>query len=185
VQHWGAKFGRLVVKSFPSGTLTIPQLRGYLDYLELAHKFIPNVLIVDYPFLLKHDSDNLRTSFGKSMVDLRGLADERNLALVAPTQSNRPGIGAKRVGSTNASEDISTVFTADTVLSYSQTRAEKDLGLARLSVEHARDTETGSYILLAQSYHTGQYVLESASLNSSYWERLKEITGEDAIGEES
>lgn len=178
VKHWGARFERLVIKSFPSGTLTVSQLRGYLDYLEMAHKFIPNILIVDYPDLMRQDSDNLRVSLGRTFVDLRGLADERNLALVAPTQSNRSGIGAKRVSSGNTSEDISKVFTADTVLSYSQTDAEKQLGLARLTVEHARDTETGTCVLLAQSYVTGQYVLESATLNNSYWDRLKEITGE-------
>ena len=183
MQHWGARFGRLVIKHFPSGTLTYSALRGYLDYLELVHKFIPDVLIVDYPFLMRLDSNNLRISFGKMLVDLRGLADERNLALVAPTQSNRVGIGAKRVSSTNASEDISTVFTADTVLSYSQTEAEKKLGLARLSVEHARDTETGAMILLSQSYTTGQFVVQSASMSNNYWERLKEVTGDSSAGD--
>lgn len=182
ISHWGGRFERLVIKGFPSGTLTVNHLRGYLDYLELAHKFIPNVLIVDYPDLMKQQTDNLRGSLNATFVELRGLADERNLALVAPTQSNRSGIGAKRVGSANVSEDISKVFTADTVLSYSQTDAEKRLGLARLSVEHARDTETGATLLLTQSYSTGQYVVESAQLQSAYWERLKEVTGDDNIG---
>lgn len=180
INHWGARFKRLVIKSFPSGSLTMSQLRGYLDYLELVHKFIPDVLIIDYPDLMKTDADNLRISTGRMFVDLRGLGDERNMAVVAPTQSNRAGIGAKRVSSASASEDISKVFTADTVLSYSQTEPEKLLGLARLSVEHARDTETGMQLLLTQSYTTGQYVLESSFLSgSSYWERLKELTGED------
>lgn len=181
IKHWGARFGRLVIKGFPSGTLTMNQLRGYLDYLELTHKFIPTMLIVDYPDLMRQDSDNLRASLSKTFVELRGLADERNLALVVPTQSNRAGIGAKRVSSTNVSEDIGKVFTADTVVSYMQTDAEKRLGLARLMVEHARDTETGAYVLISQSYATGQYVTDSASLQSVYWDRLKEITGEEGL----
>lgn len=181
IRHWGSRFDRLVVKHFPSGTLTLSQLRGYLDYLEITEKFIPNMLIVDYPFLMKMDADNLRIAFGQLVVGLRGLADERNLALVAPTQSNRAGIGAKRVGSTNAMEDISTVFTADTVLSYSRTEAEEKLGLARLRVEHAREAETGVEILLTQAYGIGQYIADSTVLSGTvYWDQLKELTGEDS-----
>lgn len=179
VKRWGARFDRLMIKSFPSGTLTMAQLRGYLDYLELTHKFIPNILLVDYPRLMRQDADNLRITLGQTVVDLRGLADERNMALVAPSQSNREGIGARRVSSKNASEDITSVFTADTVLSYSQTEAEQKLGLARLQVEHARDEATGTQLLLSQSYATGQYFVDSTMLSSMYWESLKELSGED------
>lgn len=183
VKRWGARFDRLIVKSFPSGTLTMNQLKGYLDFLELTQKFVPNVLIVDYPRLMKQDVNNLRMTLGQTVVDLRGLADERNMAVVVPSQSNREGLGARRVSSRNAAEDISTVFTADTVLSYSQTEAEKKLSLARLTVEHARDEETGLQILLSQSYTTGQYIADSTNLTSMYWESLRDLTGDDpAVG---
>ena len=184
VSSWGTRFKRLVIKEYPSGTLTIDALRGYLDYLELVEKFIPNVLIVDYGDLFAIKSTDYRLALGRIFVDLRGLASERNLAVVVPTQSGRSSIGAKRVNSANVTEDISKVFTADLVLAYSQTNAEEKLGLARLSVEHARNAPKGSVILLSQSYSTGQYVLESAALTSNaYWEKLKEVTGDDAGSE--
>lgn len=179
VQRWGARFDRLIVKSFPSGTLTMSQLRGYLDFLELTQKFVPNLLIVDYPRLMKQDASNLRITYGQTVVDLRGLADERNMAVVAPAQLNREGMGARKARSTNASEDISTIFTADTVLSYSQTEAEKSRNLGRLTVEHARDEEAGLEILLSQSYAVGQYVVDSTIVNSMYWEILKDLSGDD------
>lgn len=181
--RWGARFGRLVVKHFPANTLTMSQLRGYLDHLELVEKFIPNVLIVDYPRLMRMDPDNLRIILGQVVVDLRGLADERNLSVVIPGQSNRAGIGARRVRSTNASEDISTVFTADTVLSYSRTDAEERLGLARLSFEHGREAQTGLQVLLTQNYAMGQYIADSAYLSGAYWEALKDLTGEEPTPE--
>lgn len=179
VRHWSSRFERLMIKSFPSSTLTMSQLRGYLDYLDTTHKFVPNVLIVDYPRLMKQDAANLRLTLGQTVVDLRGLCEERNMAGVIPGQVNREGLGAKRVASRNAGEDISMVFTADNVLSYSQTEAEKKLGLARLIVEHARDEATGLQILLSQSYTTGQYFADSTSLSSMYWEQLKELSGDD------
>lgn len=184
VQHWGTRFRRLVIKHFSSGTLTMSQLRGYLDYLEMVHKFIPNVLILDYPRLMKMSADNLRIVLGQTVVDLRGLAEERNMGLVVPTQSNRVGFGAKKVSSANASEDISTVFTADNVLSYMQTEGEKKFGLARLVVDHARDDESGTSVLLTQNYALGQYVADSTlMLGGMYWQALKDLTGDDDAGD--
>lgn len=179
VKNWGARFGRLVIADFPSGTLTINQLRSYLDFLETVHKFIPNVLIIDYPDLFKLDTRDLRISLGRVFVDLRGLAGERNLALLTPTQSGRDSIGAKRVSSKNVTEDISKVFTADTVLTYSQTVEEHKLGLGRLIVEHARNAPKGSQILLSQAYGIGQYVTQSAAMNNAYWEKLEAATGKE------
>jgi hypothetical protein len=180
VQHWGTRLNKLVIKEFPSGTLTINHLRGYLDYLELVQKFIPNVLIIDYPDLMKIGSNDYRLALGQTFVDLRGLAVERNMALITPTQSGRLSIGAKRVDSKDVTEDISKVFTADTVLTYSQTDAEAARCLGRILVNHARNAPKGMQVLLAQSYATGQYVLQSASLNNKYWEKLRELAGEDA-----
>lgn len=177
INQWGTRLGRLVVREFPSGTLTIPALRGYLDYLDAAHKFVPHVLIVDYPDLMALDRRNFRLDLGRLYVELRGLAQERNLALVAPTQGNRESLGASKVSAGMTSEDISKVFTADTVLTYSRTAAEERLGLARLHVDYARTAARGQTILLAQSYATGQYALQSALMRKVYWDRLDEVQG--------
>jgi hypothetical protein len=179
VAHWGTRFNRLVIKEFPSGSLTMKQLTGYLDYLELVHQFVPNVLIIDYPDLFSIPIKDLRLALGRVFVDLRGLAGERNMALLAPTQGGRASIGAKRVSSTNVSEDISKVFTADIVLAYSQTTAEARLGLGRISVEHARNAPKGAVVLLSQAYTIGQFCLEAVPLSSMYWERLEAVGGTD------
>jgi hypothetical protein len=181
---WGIKLRRLIVQDFPSGQLTIAKLEHYLDYLELQHKFIPTVVIVDYPALMKLDPRNIRTDLGRTVVELRGLAVARNFALVAPHQGHRAAMRAKRVRSDMASEDITVVNTADNVLAQSRTEAEKRMGLARLSVEHARNTESGSEILITQSYPTGQYVLKSAWLNAAYWKQLEAETGQGEEVEE-
>ena len=179
---WGTRLGRLVVKSFPSGSLTMQNLEGYLDYLEMQHKFIPNGLIVDYPDLMAQDVKNLRMTLGRTFVDLRGLLSARNMWGYAPTQGTRSTIGAAKVTSNMVAEDITKVNTADNVFTYSQTAAEKRHGLARLFVAHARNGRDGDTIIIAQSYHTGQYVLQSALMQKAYWDRLKEVSGDE--GEE-
>jgi len=179
IQPWGTRFGRLVIKAFPSGSLTMNQLEGYLDYLEMSHKFIPQVLIVDYPDLMAQDKNNLRISIGRTFVDLRGLFAERNLAGFTPTQGNRSSLNAKRVTGAMVAEDASKLMTADNSLTYSQTEAEKLRGLARLRVEYARNGESGATIIITQSYATGQYVLQSARMQQAYWDRMNEVAGDD------
>lgn len=180
----GLRLGAILVKRFPTGQLSIAQLTTYLDYLETVEKFIPTIMIIDYPDLMKIDPRNQRLELGRIFVDLRGLAVERNLAVIAPTQGGRASIGAKRVKSNMVSEDISKVFTADNTLIYSRTKAEELRGLARLNVAHARNTEGGHEIVITQSYATGQYVLDSALMSSAYWEQLKLMDADEEGDEE-
>lgn len=178
LKPWGTRLGRLVVKYFPSGSLTMTQLEGYLDYLEAQHKFVPTLLIVDYPDLMAQDTKDLRISLGRTFVNLRGIAGDRNMALFTPTQGGRQIIGAKRTRSKDVSEDISKVFTADTTITYQRTEAEQRVGLARLSVEHSRGTSDGISVIITQAYTTGQWVLQSSLMQEAYWNRMREITGE-------
>lgn len=178
-QAWGTRLGGIVVKRYPSGSLTIPQLVAHLDFLELSQKFVPQVLIVDYPDLMRIDSSNYRHSLGQIYVELRGIAVERNMALVVPTQGTRSTLHAKIVRSSDVSEDKRKVDTADIVLTYSQTPGEKRLGVARIHVEHARKAKSDFSVLISQSYDTGQYVIDSANMDPIYPDLLKAKVGRE------
>lgn len=183
IKPWGAQFGRLVVRDYPSGSLTIPIMTNYLDFLEQAHGFIPTVLIVDSPDKFKIPLAEFRLGTRRVYEDLRGLASSRNLAIMATTQGNRESIGARQVRSTNVAEDIGKVQEADNVLTFSRTEAEERFGLGRLSVQHARNTEGGAMVLLAQNYALGQYVTDSTYLDPDYWKRLREKSGDPNVAE--
>jgi energy-coupling factor transporter ATP-binding protein EcfA2 len=173
MKWWGLRLGNLVIEQYPSGRLTVRQVESWLDFLESNHNFIPNVLIIDYPRLMRMSADNLRIDIGQTFVELRGIAVSRNLALVCPHQGNRSTIGARRTRSKEAGEDISVIQTADTTVSMSRTDAEEALGLARLSVEHSRNTPGGIEIVITQSYATGQFIRESAKMTREYWDEFK------------
>jgi replicative DNA helicase len=157
----------LIIKEFPTGVLTLPQLEAYLDGLERFHKITPDVLIIDYPDLMDIDMANMRTSLGSLTKKLRGLASERNLALIIASQSNRESVRAKMVDGTHAAEDFSKIGTADTVLTYTQTPAEKKLGLARIFVEKSRSEEGRFVSLITQAYAIGQFALDSCSMGDA------------------
>lgn len=163
----------LIIKQFPTGALTVTMLKAYLDGLERFQKFVPDVVIIDYPDLMKLDSDNLRISTGQIYKDLRGIAVERNLAMVVASQGNREAATAKMVTDSMIAEDYSKIATSDNVLTYTQTEEEKKLGLARLYVANGRNDEDKFVVLVSQSYAIGQFCLSSTYMHSDYWDRLK------------
>jgi hypothetical protein len=174
----------LIVKSFPTGQLTIPQLKAYLDSLERLHKFVPEVLIVDYPDLFDLGGNDVRTDTSRIFKELRGIAVERNLALVTATQGNRGAALARTTRDTDVAEDYSKIATADVVVTYSQTPDEKRLGLARLFVANARTDVDKFTVLITQSYPMGQFALDSMPMLSDYWNRVEQQSGkrDDADG---
>lgn len=169
---------RLYVKEFPTSSLTVPDLRNYLDTLEQIQHVVPDVLVLDYADLMRLDSANLRLDTGVLYRELRGLAMERGIALVTASQSNRSSSGAKWVREDMVSEDWSKIATADCVLTYSQTSEERKLNLARIFVGAARSEEDKWALLVSQSYATGQFALDSVRLDGDvYWRMVQERTG--------
>lgn len=166
-------FPDVVIKEFPTGSLTVSHLTLYLDQLEREQNFKPDCLILDYADLMYLNADSLRLDTGRLYRELRGLAVSRNMSIVTATQGNRESEDAKLVTSTNVAEDWSKIGTADVVLTYSQTPEERRLGLARIFVQKARDAGDRFIVLISQAYPIGQFVLDSTMMNSDLAQELK------------
>ena len=176
LDRFGLRLNRIMIKDFPTGQLTIPALESYLDGLELQQGFIPDLIMVDYPLLMKFDHKHQREMLGQIVKELRGIAVQRNLAMVIVGQSSKKGAGATQVDDTHIAEDWSQIGTADVILTYSQTEQEKQLGLARIYVADAREEEDRFTVLVAQSYATGQFCRASVRMHKQYWNVLDERT---------
>ena len=168
----------LYIKEFPTGSLTINGLRAFLDTLE-SSGFIPDLLLVDYADIMKLPGDqNYRIALGQIYKELRGIAVERNIAVVTVSQSNRAGKKAKKIAEDNVAEDWSKVATTDTIITYNQTDAEASLGLARLYVSNTRVGEQDRFVVLVtQAYRIGQFCLDSAMLPHTYDSHLEALLG--------
>jgi len=175
---FGKQF-KILVKQFPTGQLTIQGLKVYLDTLERSHSFVADLLIVDYADLMKIDSSNVRADTGRIYKDLRGIAVERNIAVVTASQSNRAALDAKIITDAHFAEDYSKAAIADMVMSYNQTQHERRLGLARLFVALGRNDEDKFSILISQSYAMGQFCIDSVFMKEAYWEQIDESEPED------
>lgn len=168
------------IKDFPTGQLTVPQLCAYLDNLHQQENFTPDLLIVDYPDLMKVPNGEYRLELDRIYKDLRGIAVERNLALVVVSQAHRTAAKAKFVGGHNVAEAYSKIAHADIAITYSQNEeTEEPLGLARLKVTAGRNDEAIS-VLVSQQYAIGGFALESYLMHKSYWKVLPEAIDVEA-----
>jgi replicative DNA helicase len=177
------------IKEFPTGQLTVNQLRAYLDMMEGRYSFIPDLLLLDYPDIMAVDAKNQRNDTARIYRELRGIAGERNNALAAVTQANREAERARKalIQGKNLSEDYSKFGTADSILTYNQTDEEYEMGLARLfNLKNRGDTKNHT-LLLSQCYGVGQFHMDSVRMSNSdskYWQLVGEQDGEDGMDEE-
>lgn len=174
-----SKRAPLIIKQFPTHGLTIDQLEAYLDGLERFQGITPDCLIIDYPHLMKHDAKNKRIELGQIMEQIRGIGVARNCATVAVSQGNRESETATTVTGSMAAEDISVLATADVLFTYSRTKAEESLGLARISAEKARNDRDHFSVLISQAYAMGQFCLDSTLLQADYWDVIEPQGNED------
>lgn len=180
MQDLGTRLNHLHIKSFPTSRLTTAQLSAYMDNLEASDGFVPDVLILDYPKLMRLDRrQELRIGLGLQMEELRGICGERNICGFFPLQGTRETEDVKLITGKHIGEDYSLGQTLDTLITYNQTKAEKELGLARLYVDKARSDEDGFTVLITQDYETGQFCKQSAFMPNTYWSLLKSQNGED------
>lgn len=174
-KNFGDKFKRILIKQFPTNQLSTDGLHAFLEMLEQEENFIPDLLIVDYADLMKIDAANLRIDTGRVYKDLRGVAVEKNIAVCTASQSNRLGEDARILTMKHFAEDYSKAGISDNIISYNQTKDEKDMGLARLFVVKARDERSGQTALITQAYSSGQFAIDSIRFPSpqKYWEEIE------------
>lgn len=169
-----------IIKEFPTGQLTIPQLKAYMESLQYHYNFFPDVVLVDYADLMAIDTKNLRIDTGRLCKELRGLAVEYNLAMVTASQANRVGDGVKLLTRNHLAEDYSKVAIADNLITLNQTPEEYQMNLMRMYVDKGRNDRHGDQILLAQNYDMGQFCLDSVRINQDYWPMMEDYAQEFA-----
>jgi len=161
--------GNIRVKSFPQNTMTTERLKGYLDSTAMHSGFVPDLLILDYADLFKKRADDIRGSLRLIYEDLKGLSQERNMAVATVTQSNRSGVNSKVITEDQIGEDFSKVQTADSLITLMATDEEHSVGFARLVVAKIRGGRGRFQIGITQNYALSQFCLSSCE-----WDDLME-----------
>jgi len=171
---------RLLMKQFPTGSLTIAQLTAYLDQLARNENFRPDLIVLDSINRMSINSDKIRTDLGQLAIKLRGVAVARNIAIVTTTHSNRAGDSAKVVsGAMHVGEDYSLTGTADTVCTISRTKQEREAGRARIFVDAARNAEDKWLAMVSQNFMTGQFAIDSVYMAKHVEQEVERLDAEN------
>lgn len=160
----------LVIKRFPTGSLDVDGLERYLEQLMVIDRFVPDLVIVDYPDLMKISADKFRLNLGGIYKDLRGLAVERNFALGAASQSNRGSVDKMTITEGDVGEDFSKIAISDVVFSYNQTPEERSQNMARIFVVAARNDRDKFDVKITQAYEVGQFCLSAEVIPAAEYE---------------
>ena len=178
VKEWRNKLANLWIRRFPSGKLSFEMLEQDLDELRIAEKFEPDMLLVDMPQLMRlprREKDY--SALDELFTNLRGLGVERNCAVVAPQQGNRKSNAASNVQAQHGSGSFGVFGIADNLITYSQTAAEEEHGLARLYSQKVRNDKARMTLLITQHYESGQFCMDSHLMTSKLRGIVKDYVG--------
>lgn len=133
--------GRLIIRKYPMGQCDMYQLESYLDYLEVYERFVPDVIINDYPDIMKPMDPRkiTRDQINETYIYHKRIADERSALVVVFSQAGRAAIRAKRLTMKDFAEDIRKLANVDTALALCQTDLQAEASLATMFVVAARD----------------------------------------------
>jgi len=115
--------GNFFISAYPTKGLTLSQLNGIIKQFEMLHGKL-DLLVLDAAENLRTRGNDLRAETVDLYQRLRGLAGENQIAIWTCSQANRIGMQAYRVRDIHAAESIDKIFTADLVISISQTEEE-------------------------------------------------------------
>ena len=143
--------GDLIIHEYPSGTFSPKQLRALLDRYESKGKKF-DLVVVDYADIMAPNfrfNDVIENS--KSVyVDLRAIAQEKDVAMLTATQTNREGFKATVAKAEHVAEDFNKVRTVDLMISINITDEERSKGEARLYFAASRNQESGFTLFIKQ-----------------------------------
>jgi hypothetical protein len=165
-KEYEAKLRNLWIREFPANRLTFDDLEADLDELELTHHVVPDMVMIDYPQMMRLNRNKDKwESLDDLILDLYALAKERNVAMVVPQQGNRGAERATNVRSDHGGGSMGIHTTADNVITYSQTAAEEEHGLARLYLSKVRNDRARKTVLITQHYASSQFYMDSALMD--------------------
>lgn len=135
----------LQTKKFPTKSLTVAQLRAYMDKLSVVYDFKPDLLVVDYGMIMKpvHNYNDKRNGIEEIYEELRAVADDYNCALITAAQGNRGSLSKKIVTTADLAECFAIANTADICLALCQTAQEKEQQIMRGFLAKNRDSADG------------------------------------------
>lgn len=137
-----SRSGNIRLMNFPTGQLTVNQLRAELKNMEVYDNFMPTVVVVDYADIMDHGNSGKdeRHRLNATWMALRGLAQERHVAIITASQTGRQTVGGnKDADDADVAEDIRKLAHVTKMMPINQSEEEQERGIFRIKCKSVRD----------------------------------------------
>jgi replicative DNA helicase len=132
--------GKIVIKEYSPKRASLDTIESHLKQLKYEANFIPDVVIIDYPDLLKSSrvrKDN-KQEVDDIYTELKGLAKDMKIPFVCPSQINRAGAKDDIIEGDKVAGSYDKMMIADLSVSLSRKRKDKINGTGRFHIMKSR-----------------------------------------------
>jgi archaellum biogenesis ATPase FlaH len=125
-------YGTLIVKEYPTASMTVNHVKSLLDELKIKRGFTPDFIMIDYLNIaasVRYKNIGDSYNYVKSIIEeLRGLAMEKNVGIWTATQAIRSAAANSDINLTDVSESWAVAATADFLLGVTESDELKEQG---------------------------------------------------------
>ena len=161
-----SKGGIFKLHEYPSGSMTPQDLNRLISrYKAMGTQF--DLVVVDYADLMvpTRTMDDVIENSKRIYIDLRGIAQEHDLAMLSATQTNREGMKAAVAKMTDISDDINKARTCDLLISINATADEVTNGIRRLYFAASRNQAADVTIKVQTALDRGKFIAKILSVD--------------------
>jgi replicative DNA helicase len=156
--------GSLRLEIFPTNSFAPKDMETLLSNLQLYENYSPNVIVIDYLDIMvpdKHISEE-RHKLNQIWLYARGLAQERQIAVISASQTGRKTVGGKEVQESDVSEDIRKLAHLTKAITLNATEKEKANGIIRANQKTQREGATDfRQVCILQCLDISRFYLDS------------------------
>ena len=162
--HRRTKGKSLRVDCFPGKSKSIRDLDAVLDGWEHFHKFMADVVVIDYADVLGPSGkrEALRDEINDTWIYMRALAQKRNCLLITATQGDAQSYGKRYLDMGNFSDDRRKNDHVTASYGLTQTREDKQkdcIGVNEILVRHG--SSVGGSVLVHRCLSIGRFHMAS------------------------
>lgn len=132
--------GKIVIKEYSPGRCSLDTVESHLKQLEANSDFIPDIVIIDYPDLLKPRKlrKESKEEIDDIYTDVKGMAKDMHIPIICPSQINRMGAKDEIIEGDKVAGSFQKMMIADFSVSLSRRRKDKIQGTGRFHIMKSR-----------------------------------------------
>lgn len=132
--------GKIVIKEYSPKKASLDTIEAHLSQLETSLSFRPDLIIIDYPDLLRvrKSRRDLKEEIDDVYTEVKGLAKELKIPIVCPSQINRMGSKDEIIEGDRVAGSYGKMMIADFNVSLSRRRKDKAAGIGIFHIMKSR-----------------------------------------------